>query len=82
MQGKKEQQKELLSIGELAKKIEVRQSTLKYYSSVKIIPLKQVAKRMRNYYNPEEVLKSLKEIQKLKDKGKNMKEIIKQIKSK
>lgn len=65
-----------LSIGELAKISGVRQSTLKYYTEIGILPFTQGGERLLRKYNKDEVLNRLKEIKKLKEKRLTIKEIV------
>ncbi len=65
-----------LSIGELAKISGVRQSTLKYYTEIGILPFTQCGERLLRKYNKDEVLNRLKEIKKLKEKRLTIKEIV------
>jgi DNA-binding transcriptional MerR regulator len=64
-----------LSIGELAKVSGVRQSTLKYYTEIGILPFTQDGERLLRKYKKDEVLKRLSDIQKLKEKKLSIKEI-------
>jgi DNA-binding transcriptional MerR regulator len=66
----------ILSIGELAKVSGVRQSTLKYYTEIGILPFHQGGKRLLRKYKKEEALKRLEEIKKLKNKRLTIKEIV------
>jgi DNA-binding transcriptional MerR regulator len=66
----------ILSIGELAKVSGVRQSTLKYYTEIGILPFNQDGKRLIRKYKKDEALKRLEEINKLKEKRMTIKEII------
>ena len=66
----------ILSIGELAKVSGVRQSTLKYYTEIGILPFNQDGERLIRKYNKDEALKRLEKIRKLKDKGLTIKEIV------
>lgn len=65
-----------LSIGELAKISGVRQSTLKYYTEIGILPFTQEGERLLRKYKKDEILKRLSEIQKLKEKRLTIKEIV------
>ena len=65
-----------LSIGELAKVSGVRQSTLKYYTEIGILPFTQQGERLLRKYKKDEVLKRLSDIQKLKEKRLTIKEIV------
>ena len=69
-----------LSIGELAKVSGVRQSTLKYYTEIGILPFTQDGERLLRKYKKDEVLKRLSDIQKLKEKKLSIKEIIEHFK--
>lgn len=66
----------ILSIGELAKVSGVRQSTLKYYTEIGILPFTQDGKRLIRKYNKNEALGRLEEIKKLKEKRMTIKEIV------
>ena len=66
----------ILSIGELAKVSGVRQSTLKYYTEIGILPFEQAGERLIRKYKKDEALKRLEEIKKLKEKRMTIKEII------
>ena len=65
-----------LSIGELAKISGVRQSTLKYYTEIGILPFTQEGERLLRKYKKDEVLNRLEEIKKLKEKRLTIKEIV------
>ena len=66
----------ILSIGELAKVSGVRQSTLKYYTEIGILPFDQDGERLIRKYKKDEALKRLEEIKKLKEKRMTIKEIV------
>ncbi len=68
--------KTFLSIGNLAKISGIRQSTLKYYTEIGLLPFTQDGERLLRKYNKNEALKRLDEIQKLKEKNLSIKEII------
>ena len=68
--------KDFLSIGELAKISGVRQSTLKFYSEIGILPFNQDGERLIRKYNKDKALKRLEEIRKLKEKRLSIKEIV------
>lgn len=68
--------KVILTIGELVKVSGVRQSTLKYYTEIGILPFNQDGKRLIRKYKKDEALKRLDEIRKLKEKRMTIKEII------
>jgi DNA-binding transcriptional MerR regulator len=65
-----------LSIGNLAKISGVRQSTLKYYTEIGILPFTQEGERLLRKYKKDEAMKRLDEIQKLKEKRLTIKEIV------
>jgi DNA-binding transcriptional MerR regulator len=65
-----------LSIGELAKVSGVRQSTLKYYTEIGILPFTQDGERLLRKYKKDEVLNRLEEIKKLKEKRLTIKKIV------
>ena len=71
-----------LSIGELAKVSGVRQSTLKYYTEIGILPFTQEGERLLRKYKKDEVLSRLEEIKKLKEKRLTIKEIVEYLGSK
>jgi len=64
------------SIGELAKVSGVRQSTLKYYTEIGILPFSQDGERLIRKYKKDEALKRLEEIKKLKEKRLTIREIV------
>jgi DNA-binding transcriptional MerR regulator len=66
----------ILSIGELAKVSGVRQSTLKYYTEIGILPFSQDGERLIRRYKKDETLNRLDEIRELKDKNMTIKEIV------
>lgn len=66
----------ILSIGELAKVSGVRQSTLKYYTEIGILPFTQDGKRLIRRYIKDDALKRLEEIKELKEKRLTIKEIV------
>jgi DNA-binding transcriptional MerR regulator len=66
----------ILSIGELAKVSGFRQSTLKYYTEIGILPFHQDGEGLLRKYKKDEALKRLEEIKKLKGKRLTIKEII------
>ena len=71
----------LLKIDELAKVVGKRQSTLKYYTDIGILPYWQKESRLARYYDKDEVVKRLKEIEELKQKGMNIKQITERFKA-
>jgi len=66
----------ILSIGELAKASGVRQSTLKFYTEIGILPFDQDGERLIRRYKKDEALSRLNEIKKLKDNKMTIKEIV------
>jgi DNA-binding transcriptional MerR regulator len=76
MTTKKSNSEIILSIGELAKVSGFRQSTLKYYSEIGILPFTQDGERLLRKYKKDEALTRLKEIKKLKEKRLTIKEIV------
>lgn len=65
----------ILSIGELAKVSGIRQSTLKFYTEIGILPFSQDGERLIRRYKKDEALKRLEEIKKLKEKRLTIREI-------
>jgi len=53
-----------------------RQSTLKFYTEIGILPFSQDGERLLRKYKKDEALKRLKEIKKLKEKRLTIKEIM------
>ena len=66
----------ILTIGKLAEVSGIRQTTLKYYTELGILPFSQDGKRLTRKYNKEEVLIRLKIIKELKEKRLTIKEIV------
>jgi DNA-binding transcriptional MerR regulator len=81
MNTKKSNDDNILSIGELAKVSGVRQSTLKYYTEIGILPFSQDGERLIRRYKKDESLKRLDEIMKLKERRMTIKEITGHFKS-
>lgn len=69
-----------LKIGEISKVLGKRQSTLKYYTEIGILPFWQKDARLARYYDKQEVIKRLNEIEGLKQKGWNIEQIIERFK--
>jgi len=67
---------EVLTIGELAEVSGIRQTTLKYYTELGILPFNQDGKRLTRKYNKEESLERLEKIKELKEKRLTIKEIV------
>ncbi|MDD3031222.1 MAG: helix-turn-helix domain-containing protein [Atribacterota bacterium] len=76
MNTRKSKDDTILSIGELAKVSGVRQSTLKYYTEIGILPFSQDGERLIRKYKKDEALSRLNEIKKLKDNKMTIKEIV------
>jgi len=76
MNTKKSNDDIILSIGELAKVSGVRQSTLKFYTEIGILPFSQDGERLIRKYNKDGALKRLREIRELKDKKMTINEIV------
>jgi DNA-binding transcriptional MerR regulator len=76
MNTKSDKNDNILSIGELAKISGVRQSTLKFYTEVGILPFNQDGKKLLRKYQKDKALKRLKEIKKLKENSLTIKEIV------
>ncbi len=68
--------RDLLKMSELAELNGIRYSTVKYYSELGLLPFEQKANRLAKYYPVKEASKRLKEILKLKRKGKTIPDII------
>jgi len=81
MNTKKSNDDNILSIGELAKVSGVRQSTLKFYTEIGILPFSQDGERLIRRYKKDESLKRLDEIMKLKERRMTIKEITGHFKS-
>jgi len=69
-------QREFIKMSELAELNGVRYSTVKYYTELGLLPFEQPGKRLAKKYNREVASKRLKEILKLKGKGKTIPDII------
>ena len=76
MNTRKSKDDNILSIGELAKISGYRQSTLKFYTEIGILPFSQNGERLIRKYKKDEALKRLEEIKKLKEKRMTIKEIV------
>ncbi len=70
-----------LTIGKLAEVSGMRQTTIKYYTEIGILPFSQAEKRLTRKYKKEKTLKRLKEIKQLKEKRLTIKEIIEHFKN-
>ena len=67
---------EFLKLSELAELNGVRYSTIKFYAELGLLPFEQKGKRLAKYYPAKEASKKLKEILKLRAKGKAIPDII------
>jgi hypothetical protein len=76
MNTKKSNDDNILSIGDLAKVSGFRQSTLKFYTEIGILPFSQDGERLIRRYKKDEALNRLEEIEKLKEKRLTIKEIV------
>ena len=54
----------------------IRQTTLKYYTELGILPFNQEGERLTRKYNKEEALERLEKIKELKEKRLTIKEIV------
>jgi len=72
-------QKDFLKMSELAELCGVRYSTIKFYAELGLLPFEQQGKRLAKYYPAKEASQRLKEILRLKEKGKSIGEIISHI---
>ena len=72
-------QRDFLKMSELAELNGVRYSTIKFYSELGLLPFEQQGKRLAKYYPTKEASQRVKEILRLKEKGKSIGEIISHI---
>ncbi|OQX71072.1 hypothetical protein B6D52_02745 [Candidatus Parcubacteria bacterium 4484_255] len=68
--------REFLKMSELAELNKVRYSTIKFYAELGLLPYEQKGKRLAKYYPAKKASKRLKEILRLREKGKSIPEII------
>jgi len=68
--------RDFLKMSELAELNGVRYSTIKFYSELGLLPFEQQGKRLAKYYPAKEASQRLKEILRLRGKGKTIPEII------
>lgn len=73
--------KEFVRRKDLAKLSGVRESTIKYYTELGLVPFKQEGERLSRYYNIKQALKTLKDITALKKQGKTVPEIVEKLTS-
>ena len=71
------QDEQALLQGDLADKLKVRASTIKYYTQLGLLPYECKGKGYRRYYKPSVVKPILADIEKLKAKGYKMLDIVK-----
>jgi DNA-binding transcriptional MerR regulator len=69
-------QRDFLKMSELAELCGVRYSTIKFYAELGLLPYEQQGKRLAKYYPTKEASQRVKEILKLREKGKSIGEII------
>lgn len=68
--------REFLKMSELAELNGVRYSTIKFYSELGLLPFEQRGKRLAKYYPAKEASQRLKEILRLREKGRTIPDII------
>ena len=68
--------RDFLKMSELAELNSVRYSTIKFYAELGLLPFEQQGKRLAKYYPTKEASQRVKEILRLKEKGKSIGEII------
>lgn len=71
------QNDELLIVGDLAERLGVRYSTIKYYSQLGLIPFTTPEGKKYKYYKIDEVKPRLADIERLKNKGYKVADIVK-----
>jgi len=71
-----------LTIGKLAEVSGIRQTTIKYYTEIGILPFSQDGERLTRKYKEKEALTRLNEIKELKEKRLTIKEIIEHLNKK
>lgn len=76
MNKKTSEKNKVLTIGELAEVSGIRQTTLKYYSELGILPFSQEGERLSRKYKEGEALERLEKIKELKEKRLTIKEIV------
>lgn len=70
----------LVGRAKLAKLSKLRDSTIKFYTEIGLLPYKQEAKRLARRYNVQQSLARLKEIQQLRKQGLSIKDITNRLK--
>jgi len=68
--------RDFLKMSELAELNSVRYSTIKFYAELGLLPFEQKGKRLAKYYPAKEASQRLKDILKLRGKGKTISDII------
>lgn len=63
---------------ELSKKIGIRESTIRFYSDIGLLPFKQEGKGLRRKYNLDDVNRAMDKIKTLQAQGLSIDEIKKQ----
>ena len=76
MNKKATEKNNILTIGELAEVSGIRQTTIKYYTEIGILPFNQEGERLTRKYTEGEALDRLDKIKELKEKRLTIKEII------
>jgi len=76
MNQKTTEKNNILTIGGLAEVSGIRQTTLKYYTELGILPFSQAGERLTRKYTEGEALERLEKIKELKKKRLTIKEII------
>jgi len=76
MNKKASEKNNVLTIGELAEISGIRQTTLKYYTELGILPFNQDGKRLTRKYEKEGALERLEKIKEMKEKRLTIKEIV------
>jgi len=68
--------RDFLKLSELAELCGVRYSTIKFYSELGLLPFEQQGKRLAKYYPIKEASQRVKEILRLRKRGKGITEVI------
>jgi len=68
--------REFIKLSELAELCGVRYSTIKYYSELGLLPYEQKGERLAKYYPAKEASQRVKEILRLRDRGKSIPDVI------
>ena len=76
MNKKTSEKNNILTIGELAEVSGIRQTTIKYYTEIGILPFSQDGERLTRKYKEGKALKRLEKIKELKKKRLTIKEIV------